>query len=116
MVAKAALSPFAFWILTATPAAANALVRNGRSALSQRFDDAASGRMTPTKPAAACAGVVATKPVTASAAAASAETALRRLNMYVLPFERCSVIGPNLHWPWDRLMSVVNLVWAAEIH
>jgi hypothetical protein len=50
MVANLALSPLAFWMSASMPAAANASVRNGRSAVSQRADDAASGRITPTLP------------------------------------------------------------------
>src|SRR3954454_24067436 len=48
IVANFALSPLAFWISDSTPAALNALARNGRSAFSQRADDCVSGRMTPT--------------------------------------------------------------------
>ena len=63
-----------------TFAALNAAVRNGRSADSQRFDDAASGRMTPTKPVVAADAEVVAKPVSAIAAAArTAVKALRRL-------------------------------------
>src|ERR1700750_122164 len=42
------LSPCAFWISTGTPAALNACVRSGRSAVSQRTDDFVSGRRTAT--------------------------------------------------------------------
>src|SRR5450432_275459 len=40
------------------PASANALVRAGRSAVSQRVDDCVSGRITPTLPPAAAAGAL----------------------------------------------------------
>src|SRR3954447_15640479 len=42
------LSPWAFWISTGTPAALNAWVRSGRSAVSQRTEDFVSGRRTAT--------------------------------------------------------------------
>ena len=42
------LSPSAFWIVTGTPAALNASLRNGRSTVSQRTDDFESGSRTPT--------------------------------------------------------------------
>src|SRR3954464_15659075 len=42
------LSPWAFWIVTGTPAALNADVRSGRSAVSQRTDDFVSGSRTAT--------------------------------------------------------------------
>src|SRR5215217_466572 len=48
IVANFALSPLAFWISDSTPAALNASPRYLRSAVSQRADDAASGRITPT--------------------------------------------------------------------
>ena len=48
MVWNLALSPAAFWMSASTPAAVKASVRNLRSAVSHRADDAASGRMTPT--------------------------------------------------------------------
>jgi hypothetical protein len=70
IVWNAVLSPFAFWISTVTPAFLNAAVRNERSAVSQRFDEAASGRITPTK-SAAFAGA-ATNPVKATAEAITA--------------------------------------------
>src|SRR6478752_8388998 len=50
MVAIAALSPLAFWMSYATPAALNAASRFGRSWVSQRADDLVSGRITPTLP------------------------------------------------------------------
>src|SRR4051794_40060769 len=46
------LSPWAFWIVTGTPAALNAAVRSGRSAVSQRTDDFVSGSSTATLSAA----------------------------------------------------------------
>src|SRR3954453_21745278 len=48
IVANFALSPFAFWMSDSTPAAVKASLRYLRSAVSQRADDAASGRITPT--------------------------------------------------------------------
>src|SRR3954454_7374955 len=48
IVANFALSPLAFWMSDSTPAAWNASPRYLRSAVSQRADDAASGRITPT--------------------------------------------------------------------
>src|SRR3954447_14647851 len=42
------LSPWAFWIVTGTPADLNACWSNGRSAVSQRTDDFVSGRSTAT--------------------------------------------------------------------
>src|SRR4051812_36286194 len=42
------LSPWAFWIVTGTPASLNAAVRSGRSAVSQRTDDFVSGSRTAT--------------------------------------------------------------------
>src|SRR4051794_19163607 len=48
IVANFALSPLAFWMSDSTPAALKASPRNLRSAVSQRADDAASGRITPT--------------------------------------------------------------------
>src|SRR3954468_7389369 len=48
IVANFALSPFAFWMSESTPAALKASPRYLRSAVSQRADDAASGRITPT--------------------------------------------------------------------
>src|SRR3954453_22974214 len=50
MVANFALSPLAFWMSYSTPASLKACVRNGRSAPSQRAEEAVSGRMTPTLP------------------------------------------------------------------
>src|SRR3954452_2110346 len=50
IVANFALSPLAFWMSESTPAAWNASLRYLRSAVSQRADDAASGRITPTLP------------------------------------------------------------------
>src|SRR4051795_10295352 len=48
IVANFALSPWAFWMSESTPAASNAAFSSGRSLFSQRFDDAVSGRITPT--------------------------------------------------------------------
>src|SRR5690348_16236648 len=42
------LSPWAFWIVTGTPADLNACWSSGRSAVSQRTDDFVSGRSTAT--------------------------------------------------------------------
>src|SRR5689334_8299073 len=42
------LSPWAFWIVTGTPADLNACCRSGRSAVSQRTDDFVSGSSTAT--------------------------------------------------------------------
>src|SRR3954471_22247433 len=42
------LSPWAFWMVAGTPAALNAAVRSGRSAVSQRTDDFVSGSSTAT--------------------------------------------------------------------
>src|SRR3954452_4181617 len=42
------LSPWAFWIVTGTPACLNAACRSGRSAVSQRTDDFVSGSSTAT--------------------------------------------------------------------
>ncbi len=53
MVWNLALSPPAFWMSASTPAALKASPRNWRSAVSQRAEDAESGRMTPTFPFAA---------------------------------------------------------------
>ena len=53
MVWNLALSPSAFWMSASTPAFAKASPRNWRSAVSQRADDAVSGRITPTFPFAA---------------------------------------------------------------
>src|SRR5215210_4447176 len=50
MVENLALSPLAFWMSYSTPAASNASPRKRRSAVSQRADDAASGRITPILP------------------------------------------------------------------
>src|SRR5215218_2881638 len=50
MVANFALSPLAFWMSYSTPADLKASVRNGRSAPSQRAEEAVSGRITPTLP------------------------------------------------------------------
>src|SRR4051812_47096476 len=50
IVANFALSPLAFWMSDSTPAASKASPRYLRSAVSQRADDAASGRITPTLP------------------------------------------------------------------
>src|SRR3954451_3332408 len=50
IVANFALSPLAFWMSYSTPADLKASVRNGRSAPSQRAEEAVSGRMTPTLP------------------------------------------------------------------
>src|SRR5919199_1866974 len=46
-------SPPAFWMSDSMPAASNACLSSGRSAVSHRADEAASGRMTPTEPLAA---------------------------------------------------------------
>src|SRR3954454_17273701 len=46
------LSPWAFWIVTGTPADLNACWSNGRSAVSQRTDDFVSGSSTATLSAA----------------------------------------------------------------
>ena len=68
---------------TVTPAFLKAAVRNGRSAVSQRAEEAASGRITPTCVPAATADEVDMKPVSASAPAAiTAATALRRFVIY----------------------------------
>src|SRR4051795_8707947 len=48
IVANLALSPLAFWMSESTPAALNASPRYLRSAVSQRAEEAASGRITPT--------------------------------------------------------------------
>src|SRR3954462_15819439 len=45
------LSPWAFWIVTGTPAWSNAALSSGRSAVSQRTDDFVSGSRTATLPA-----------------------------------------------------------------
>src|SRR3954449_8987701 len=50
IVANFALSPLAFWMSASTPAALKASPRYLRSKLSQRTEDAVSGRMTPTLP------------------------------------------------------------------
>src|SRR4051794_38961870 len=42
------LSPWAFWMVTGTPACLNAACRSGRSAVSQRTDDFVSGSSTAT--------------------------------------------------------------------
>src|SRR3954465_5520730 len=42
------LSPWAFWMVAGTPAALNAAVRSGRSAVSQRTEDFVSGSSTAT--------------------------------------------------------------------
>src|SRR3984885_4314388 len=55
MLWNLALSPRAFWMSALMPAAANALLRAGRSAVSQRVDDWVSGRITPTEPPTAAA-------------------------------------------------------------
>src|SRR5438876_194644 len=47
MVWNAVLSPWAFWMSYWTPAALNAAVSAGRSAVSQRAEDLLSGRITP---------------------------------------------------------------------
>ncbi len=60
IVANFALSPLAFWMSESTPAAAKASPRYLRSAVSQRADDAASGRITPTL--ALAAGVLVAAP------------------------------------------------------
>src|SRR5450631_1913111 len=41
-------SPFAFWMSESTPAASKAALSSGRSLVSQRAEEAESGRMTPT--------------------------------------------------------------------
>jgi len=64
-----------------TPAFLNAAARNGRSAVSQRADEAASGRITPTCAPAAEADDAETKPV--SARAADAMTAALSLTGFV---------------------------------
>src|ERR1700712_916072 len=46
IVAYLLVSPCAFWTSALKPASVNALVRAGRSRLSQRGDEAESGRMT----------------------------------------------------------------------
>ena len=53
MVAYLLVSPCAFWMSVVKPAFLNAASRAGRSPFSQRFDDAASGRMTQARLAAA---------------------------------------------------------------
>src|SRR6185437_3203984 len=53
MLWNLALSPRAFWMSALMPAAANALLSAGRSAVSQRVEDWVSGRITPTVPPAA---------------------------------------------------------------
>ena len=50
MVWNLATSPPAFWMSESMPAASNAFFRNGRSADSQRGEEAESGRITPTLP------------------------------------------------------------------
>src|SRR4029453_15385162 len=55
MVWNFALSPCAFWTSYSTPASLNAFSRNGRSAVSQRAEEAVSGRITPILPAEALA-------------------------------------------------------------
>ena len=55
MVWNLALSPLAFWMSYSTPAPLKASSRKGRSAVSQRAEDAVSGRITPTLPAGAAA-------------------------------------------------------------
>src|SRR5688500_14357709 len=82
IVANFALSPFASWMTDSTPAASNASPRYLRSAVSQRAEDAASGRITPTLPAASSAAAPPPppppssssppQPATASIAAAAA--------------------------------------------
>src|SRR5665213_1039840 len=57
MLWNLALSPSAFWMSALMPAAANALTSAGRSAVSQRVEDWVSGRITPTEPPAAAAGL-----------------------------------------------------------
>ncbi|WRL61996.1 hypothetical protein U6N30_18125 [Blastococcus brunescens] len=52
MVAIRWASPWAFWMSYSTPASSKASSSSGRSAVSQRAEDAVSGRMTPTLPAA----------------------------------------------------------------
>src|ERR687886_880882 len=46
-------SPPAFWMSEPMPAASNACLSSGRSAVSHRAEEAESGRMTPTLPLAA---------------------------------------------------------------
>src|SRR5689334_23452782 len=46
-------SPPAFWMSDWMPAASNACLSSGRSAVSQRAEEAESGRITPTLPPAA---------------------------------------------------------------
>ena len=72
IVANFALSPLAFWMSYSTPAASNASPRNLRSAVSQRAEDAASGRITPTLPLAASLAAA------ASAAAAGSSSPPQR--------------------------------------
>jgi hypothetical protein len=65
---------------TLTPAASNAACRNPRSAVSQRAEEAASGRITPTKPSAASS--LFEQPVSAIATAAiTAVNAIRRFDI-----------------------------------
>src|SRR4051794_30823244 len=56
IVANFALSPLAFWMSASTPASWKAFCKSGRSAPSQRAEEAVSGRITPTL-ALAAAGV-----------------------------------------------------------
>src|SRR3954451_10238538 len=101
IVANFALSPLAFWISASTPASWKAFCSNGRSAPSQRAEEAVSGRITPTL--ALAAGVlVALAPLlplplldesslpqaaTLNASAAVTATAPRARNcIWVLPF------------------------------
>src|SRR3954462_15941134 len=48
MVENFALSPCAFWMSASRPAPSKASLRYLRSAFSHRFEDAVSGRITPT--------------------------------------------------------------------
>ena len=78
-----------------TPAALNAAAKNGRSAVSQRADEAASGRITPTWIDAADTDVA--KPVAAIAKAATAAMIPLRLFRRVMYYlSRGSHPRPNL--------------------
>src|SRR3954451_4329042 len=63
IVPNFALSPLAFWMSASTPASWKAFVSNGRSAPSQRAEEAVSGRITPTLDFFAAAVLVALLPL-----------------------------------------------------
>lgn len=100
-----------------TPAFLNAAARKTRSAVSQRADEAASGRITPTCTPAAVADDADTKPVSARAAdAMTAATALRRFVIYVVTFRKSRRPGEKIFLILLRSLTGEPKVLACSIN